>query len=232
MATLQRTIPAFWAPLRDVLVVVLVMVCVKQAILPLSQLYAGPVSTLAAMVVATVLLRRARQRWADLGFRWPHSWRTIAWQTVVTLAVVLLSTGVADTIADRYFVDLESGGRFSHVEGNLAAYLGMLLLVWTHGSFFEELLYRAFMLSKLSEAFGGGRRADIAALVLSSVFFGYRHTYYQGTHGGLVTGAAGLAFGFMYLWFGRRNLLPLILAHGSLNTLAQTIRFLGITDDD
>jgi len=105
-----------------------------------------------------------------------------------------------------------------------------MVLVWTHGSFFEELLFRAFMISKTSQFLGSGWRGDATALVLSSAFFGYRHAYYQGVHGALVTGAGGFAFGLLYLWIGKRNIMPLILAHGLLNTLGQTFRFLGIED--
>ncbi|MEM7701695.1 MAG: hypothetical protein AAF251_07125 [Pseudomonadota bacterium] len=54
--------------------------------------------------------------------------------------------------------------------------------------------------------------------------------YYQGWHGALVTGAAGFSFGAFYLWFGRRNIMPLILAHGAFNTLDQTFRYFGIED--
>lgn len=70
----------------------------------------------------------------------------------------------------------------------------------------------------------------MVALIASSAFFGYRHTYYQGVHGALITGAGGFAFGLMYIWFGRANIMPIILAHGSFNTHGQTFRFLGIED--
>ncbi len=47
-----------------------------------------------------------------------------------------------------------------------------------------------------------------------------------------MTGAASFAFGLLYLWFGRKNILPLIFAHGIFNTLGQTFRILGIVDAD
>jgi len=67
-------------------------------------------------------------------------------------------------------------------------------------------------------------------VVLLSLFFGYRHYYYQGLKGALVTGCIGLTLSLMYLWFGKRNLLPLILAHGLVNTISQTQRYLGSGD--
>ena len=135
-------------------------------------------------------------------------------------------------MADRYFEDLSYGTRFDHVERNLRAYVVIMLLVWTHGSFFEELLFRAFAITKGSEFLGVSWPAKVSALLCASVFFGYRHAYYQGIHGALITGAGGFAFGLLYLWFGRLNILPLIFAHGIFNTLGQTFRFLGIQDTD
>ena len=64
---------ARWTALRDLLLVVAVLVIVKQSLLPVTQLYAGPASTLSAMITATILLRRRGRSWKDLGFRWPES---------------------------------------------------------------------------------------------------------------------------------------------------------------
>lgn len=221
---------ARWSALRDLLLVVATLVIVKQSLLPMTQLYAGPASTFSAMIVATVLLRRRGMGWRDLGLRWPDDWPKTFGLTVLTMVFFLVCTQLMVPVADHFFEDIGTSDRFSHVEGNWAAYLVMLLLVWTHASFFEELLFRAFIIHHTSRAFGGGMKADILALLLSSVFFGYRHAYYQGWHGALVTGAGGFAFGVFYLWFGRRNIMPLILAHGAFNTLGQTFRFLGIKD--
>lgn len=219
-----------WTALRDLIVVVAVMVVVKQSLLPASQLYAGPASTFSAMIVGTILLRRRGKTWSDLGFRWPESWPKTLGLTLLSMIVFLAFAQTMSMIADMFFVDIGTSDRFAHVEGNLSAYLVIMFFVWTHGSFFEELLFRAFIISHASEAMDGGLRADLLAVLISSIFFGYRHAYYQGWHGALVTGAGGLAFGLLYLWFGRRNILPLILAHGTFNTLGQTFRFLGIED--
>lgn len=214
----------------DVLVVVGVLVAVKQTLLPHSQLYAGPISTLTAMCVATALLHRQGSAWRDLGFVWPQSWLSTCGLTLLTIGVFIAITQLMGHIADAYFVDVDYGSRFDHVEGNLIAYLKIMIIVWTHGSFFEELLFRAFLITKLGQTFGGTRAAMVVALVASSVFFGYRHAYYQGVHGALITGVGGFAFGLMYIRFGRRNIMPIILAHGAFNTLGQTFRFLGIED--
>ncbi|UAB79008.1 CPBP family intramembrane metalloprotease [Erythrobacter sp. SCSIO 43205] len=215
---------------RDLALVVAMMVAVKQSLLPITQLYAGPASTLSAMILATILLRRRGRSWGDLGFRWPESWSKTLGLTVLTMAFFIVCTQLMVLLADQFFEDIGTSDRFSHIKGDLVAYALIMFLVWTHGSFFEELLFRAFIISNASESLGGGLRGDIIALLISSAFFGYRHAYYQGWHGALVTGAGGFAFGVFYLWFGKRNIMPLILAHGTFNTLGQTFRYLGIED--
>ncbi|AMO70889.1 hypothetical protein AZE99_02590 [Sphingorhabdus sp. M41] len=216
--------------LVDLLTILTVLVIVKQSVLPFSFLYAGPASTFSAMVVATMILRRRGLGWKDLGFRWPENWWKIIGLTVLSMVAFIAATQMMQLFADTFFVDIGVSGRFDHIEGNLPAYIGIMLLVWTHGSFFEELLFRAFVIDRASNAFGGGRIADIAAALFSSIFFGYRHYYYQGMHGALITGAGGFAFAMLYLWFGRKNIMPLIFAHGIFNSLGQTFRFLGIRD--
>ncbi|WOR16072.1 type II CAAX endopeptidase family protein [Hyphomonas sp. FCG-A18] len=233
--SLEKTIGTYrfeWSALRDLIAVVGVMIIVKQSLLPVTQLYAGPASTLTAMILATILLKRRGSSWSAIGFRYPPSWLKTIGLTILSIAVFILCTQLMALFADRYFEDLTYGSRFDHIEGNLNAYIIIMVLVWTHGSFFEELLFRAFMISKASEFLGGRWSSDIIALLLSSAFFGYRHAYYQGIHGALITGAGGFAFGLMYLWFGRKNILPIILAHGIFNSLGQTFRFLGIEDTD
>ncbi|MEO9635514.1 MAG: CPBP family intramembrane glutamic endopeptidase [Parasphingorhabdus sp.] len=216
--------------LLDLLIILAVLVVVKQSVLLFSYLYAGPASTVSAMVVATILLRRRGLGWKDLGFRWPENWLKTMGLTLLSMAAFIVATQTMQLFADAFFEDVGMSGRFDHIEGNLIAYIGIMLLVWTHGSFFEELLFRAFIIDRTSATFGGGLKADIAAALLSSIFFGYRHYYYQGMHGALITGAGGFAFALFYLWFGRKNVMPLIFAHGIFNSLGQTFRFLGIED--
>ncbi|MEO9600163.1 CPBP family intramembrane glutamic endopeptidase [Parasphingorhabdus sp.] len=216
--------------LFDLLIVMATLVVVKQSLLPFTYLYAGPASTFSAMAVATYLLRRRGFGWKDLGLKWPENWLKTAGLTLLSIFAFIAATQLMELLADQYFEDVGASGRFDHIIGNLTAYLGVMFLVWTHGSFFEELLFRAFVINRASHFLGGGLKADLIAVLFSSIFFGYRHYYYQGMNGALITGAAGFAFGMLYLWFGRKNILPLIFAHGILNSLAQTFRFLAIED--
>lgn len=216
--------------LFDLVAVIVLLVSVKQALLPYTQLYAGPASTLSAMILATILLKIRGLSWADLGLNWPDSWPRTFGLTLMTLGLFLLTAGGLDTVIEPYFPSVGTSGRFDHVEGNPLAYGIVMALVWTHSSFFEELLFRAFVITTASRMMGGGLASDLVAAVFSSVFFGYRHYYYQGLHGAIVTGGIGFLFALLYLWFGRRNILPLIFSHAIVNSIFQTLRFLGVDD--
>ncbi|TNE58409.1 MAG: CPBP family intramembrane metalloprotease [Sphingomonadales bacterium] len=213
--------------LIDLAIVIGVLVGVKQALLPYTVVYAGPASTFSAMAVATFLLYRRGLSWSDLGLRWPESWLKTIGLTAAIFAVFLIVAGGGQAMVGQFFPDIGTSGRFDFVKGNTLGYLTVMALVWSHGSFFEELLFRAFIITKGETAMGGSRAATLAAVVLAAIFFGYRHYYYQGMHGAIVTGLIGLLFGLIYIWIGRRNILPLVFAHGIANSLAQTARYLG-----
>ena len=212
----------------DLAIIVAVLVGVKQSVLPYSLVYAGPASTFSAMAVATYLLYRRGLGWSDLGLRWPSNWWRMLGISVVVFLAFLAVAGSSSALADLWFEDIGAGGRFDFVRGNLTAYLLIMALVWTHGSFFEELLFRAFIITKLGDSLGGTKAASIIAVVIAAIFFGYRHYYYQGMHGALVTGCIGLLFGLIYLKLKNTSMLPLILVHGAANSIAQTTRFLSV----
>ncbi|UTW60112.1 CPBP family intramembrane metalloprotease [Kordiimonas sp. SCSIO 12603] len=216
--------------LYDLLLIVGVLVGVKQTALLYSSQFAGPISTFTAMIVATWMLRRRGMAWADLGFVKPEKVWKMLLQAALVFGFILLFLAAGGFIADLFFDKGFVINRFEGVEGNVPVFIMWLFLVWTHSAFFEEMLFRAVIMNRLSTFFGGDTAATIAAIVLSSIFFGYRHAYYQGGHGFIVTGFAGLGFAIVYVVLGKKNLLPQILAHGTINTIGFTLRFLGMRD--
>ena len=215
----------------DLLIVIVVLVIVKQSLIPHTLLLAGPASTLSAMLVASYLLRRRNLSWQDLGLRWPQGWwKTIFLTGVTFLAIVLVGSAVS-SVAGTFFEDIGVSGRFDNVEGNVVVYLGMLVLVWVHSAFFEELLFRAFVINRATTTLGNSKAAVVLAVIFAAVFFGYRHYYYQGMKGAVTTGGIGLALGLLYVWFGRKSIMPLVLGHGIVNTIIQTQRFIGGAGD-
>lgn len=217
--------------LFDLLIILTVLIVVKQTVLLFSTIGGGPASTTSAMIVGTWLLHRRGMRWADLGFKKPDSWlRTVLWAAFV-VGLIIATTAVTIPVADLISEKMPRTSRFGDIEGDVAAFLMYLVIIWTHTAFFEELLFRALIINRLQAVFGDMKWATPLAVVLAAAFFGYRHYYYQGVHGAIVTGCIGLSLGIYYVKRGRHNLWPMFLAHGFINTLGFTFRFLGIEDD-
>ena len=224
----QKALPLNWSALFDALIIILVLVAVKQFFLLYTIKYAGPISTFTAMAVATWRLRARGMGWADLGFKMPENWgKTLLWSGVA-FGFILVFMGVGSGIAELFFDEADAVNRFGDIEGDVPMYLLWMGLVWTHGAFFEEMLFRAFIINRFGSFLGGSTLATVVSVVVAAIFFGYRHAYYQGPYGFVVTGAAGLGLGLFYVWIGRKNLLPQILAHGYANSIGFTMRFLGL----
>lgn len=219
-----------YGALLDAIIIIAVLVVVKQLCLIYINKFAGPISTFTAMFVATWRLRARDMSWADLGFKKPESWwRTLLLSGLVFGVIVLFSaagSGIAGLFYEKGYVF----NRFGDLEGDVPMYLMWMALVWTHSAFFEEMLFRAFIINRLGTFLGGSTAATLVSVTLAAVFFGYRHAYYQGAYGFVVTGVIGFGLGLVYVWFGKGNLLPQILAHGYVNSIGFTLRFLGMRD--
>ena len=93
------------------------------------------------------------------------------------------------------------------------------------GAFGEEFFFRGFMLTAVAEILGASRAAWFAAVFIQAVGFGLIH-FEQGPAQAISIGISGMVFGAAYL-FARKNLWPVILAHGINNTLGFILLYSG-----
>ena len=112
-----------------------------------------------------------------------------------------------------------------YIAGNLPVYLMWLAIVWTSAAFGEEMFFRAVLVSRVERIFAGIPMRAVLSVLIPALIFGFAHMYYQGVRGLVVTGTIALALGTLYLLY-KRNLWPLILAHGLVDTLAMTALYL------
>ena len=98
---------------------------------------------------------------------------------------------------------------------------GMLLLtlsgVYIVSSFGEEVIYRAFLINRISELGGKTKKSTTIAVILSSIIFGLIH-YDWGAMGIVQTGFMGLVLGICYIKL-KNKLWALILAHAYMDTI-------------
>jgi uncharacterized protein len=188
----------------------------------------GAVATVVALAVATFFLRRRGTGWRDLGCRRPPFMRTAAiWTTGLFLADMLLVPALTSLFANALHLPAQHFEAFNRLRGNLALYLVLLLpITWGSAAFGEELLFRGFLARRLADALGGTGRAELAAVVGQATLFAFGHAY-LGPRGMLNAGALGVLAGLCYRWNGR-NLWPLFIAHGLVDSIGLTVLFLGV----
>lgn len=178
-----------------------------------------------ALLVTWITMRLTGGGWRTLGMGRPRSW-------ALTLAIGL-GFGIVWQLSFLYIIGplleaSDSGpdlSRFEAMKGNiqmLSVYLGVS---WTTAGFGEEIVWRGLVLGGLARLLGGGRAAWAASLGVMAILFGVLH-FYQGAAGMVLTGVTGLALGILYL-ATRRNLWVTIIAHGTMNTVAFLLLFLG-----
>jgi len=159
------------------------------------------------VVVACVLIWLRRERLADIGLRRPKSWlRTFG---IGILIAALVFAGIYFSEKAGFHRDLS---RFSALKGNLELTVYTVFYVLIGAGFYEEFMFRGFLMQGLAMFFGGNRRAWIAACVIQGVLFGASHAY-QNPLGMLITGTLGILLAILVFACGR-NLWPAIIAHG------------------
>ena len=193
----------------------------------LGERLALPLRTALVLLLLTWLLRRSGQGWGAIGLRWPdRPWRAIS---IALLGYVLIAT-VATVLLSMVFPAMgwpaNTIDAFAHLRGNTGEYLYWLLIAWSCAAIGEELIFRGFLLNRLERAFGGGRAAMLAAVLIQAVVFGLSHAY-QGPGGIWLTGITGLLLGGVYLLSGR-NLVVCILLHGLVDSVSLTAIYVGV----
>jgi uncharacterized protein len=172
--------------------------------------------------VAWWLITRAGEHWRDYGLRRPASWWRLLVQCALLYAAMALSSRFVVPLLAQTFGATASPSMLSTIGGDEAALLAWLAIAWGVGGFIEELLFRGFLLNRI-EAFLGGAGtpaivASTVAICAQAALFGALHLY-QGSFGFVFAGLFALIYGVAYRLFDR-NLWPLILVHGTWNSIA------------
>lgn len=219
----------------DISLVLGTLLVVKYGLLGVEALwtYAGPISLLSALAVASWRLRAGGETWADVGLRRPDSWwKTVLWTLlalVLTTAAGIVLEGVVRSVLEASATQpmRSNAGRFADVPGNTVAFVYWLAVAWIIGGLAEEMLFRAFLITRFERLFSHLPLGLIVAVVLPAVLFGQQHFYYQGIGGAVATGGVALVSGVLYL-LCKRNLWPLSLSHGLINSIGLTLIYTGL----
>jgi membrane protease YdiL (CAAX protease family) len=203
----------------EIAVFVAVVVADAYGLVPLTQ-------TILLLPLIWLTLRLGGEPWSEIGWARPENLaRAIGIGVVAGVLMELFAVFVTTPLISGFFGVEPDHSSLKDIRGNLPLLLIFLALSWTLAAFGEEICFRGLLMKRLAQVFGEGRAAWAAALLLSSVLFGWGHTE-QGASGSVQEGLSGLILGILFL-SAKRNLVVPIVAHGVSNTLAFVLIYLG-----
>lgn len=162
---------------------------------------------------------------ADLGFTRPERWATVPFQVAgILVAFIAMETLVPLLVS--LFIDLPEPdfSRNAAISGDLGAAIAFALILPLTASIPEEIIYRGFLIGRLSEFFGKTTRGASMTILVQALIFGSVH-FQWGIGGMIMTFCMGIVWGTAYLLCGR-NLWVVILAHSAGHILFVTQLYL------
>ena len=198
-----------------------------------------PMLLVGAVWVANVLMlgliwtgiRIRVESWRSIGlpFGYPRM-GDVGWSFLKSIPIFLFAIGafILGTVVMANIVGVPDGAdmtKYNYLRGNLPMLLISLAGVYIVSSFGEEVVYRGFLITRLEPLFGGRSGTALSWVVIaSSIIFGFAH-FEWGAMGIVQPTCMGAALGIAFL-LCKRNLWPLVLAHGYMDTLLLTQLYL------
>jgi membrane protease YdiL (CAAX protease family) len=175
------------------------------------------------LLIVWLFVKRRNQSWAELGltFNWP-GWKEGA--KIFGLSLIVFVFGIAAYLSGPLllsgFMDAPESAdftRYEYMKDNPVGLIVSLLGVYIVSSFGEEVVFRAFLIDRISTMTRSTGISTVLAVIFSSLLFGIFH-YEWGLMGVVQTTMMGLAMGISYVVL-KRKLWVLILAHAYMDTL-------------
>jgi membrane protease YdiL (CAAX protease family) len=157
--------------------------------------------------VAWGLIRLRGETLADIGLKRPASWMHTFMIGIGFAAIVFIAMYLSEKAGFRR--DLS---KFKEVQGNLELAVLAVFYSLIGAGFYEEFMFRGFLMQGLAMLFGASRTSWIVACLIQGALFGLAHAY-QNPLGIAITGTLGVLLGLLVL-ASRRNLWPVIIGHG------------------
>ena len=174
----------------------------------------GAVAVLAGAFAAVGVVLARGGTLADLGFRRPERWTMVPLQVAAILAAFIAVQTLAQLLVSSFISVPEPDlSRYDSIAGNLSAAIIMALVLPLTASIPEEIIYRGFLMGRLSDVFGRSIGGAFMTVFVQALVFGAIH-FQWGIGGMILTIMMGIVWGSAYLLCGR-NLWIVILAHSA-----------------
>jgi uncharacterized protein len=197
-------------------------------VVPIVTYYAPTAPEVAGALLAFVLVWiEPAPPIAELGLERPQrAWRTLALGVAFGIGLFLLNRLLMTPMIEYFTGVRRDLTRFDYLRGNVTALLKLLPMIWVTAGFCEEIVYRAYLITRIGKSFGDSNAARAAGCLIAAPVFALAH-WYQGVAGMLVTGTLGLLLGFLFLQ-QRRNLWTNVVVHLVADTVSLTTICFGI----
>lgn len=181
-----------------------------------------PAVVLGGMAVVSLLVRRRGP--GTLGFhRLPHAGTRLAQVAGLTVLWTAVVFGVVMPVAEHLTGSTQDVGEFAGLEGDLGKLLLFLALSWTLAALVEELAFRGYLLTRITDVVGDSGRARAGAVVAVALLFGLIHAE-QGPVGMALVVVDATYYGVLRYAF--RSVWAPVVAHGVSNTIGMLAFFL------
>lgn len=191
---------------------------IAQGWIPYATEVRGAIAVLAGAFAAVGVVFARGGSLADLGFRRPRRWTTVPLQVAGILVAFIAAQTLAPLLVSSFVSIPEPDlSRYESISGNLGAAIVMALVLPFTASIPEEVIYRGFLIGRLSGIFGRDIGGAFMAVLVQALVFGAIH-FQWGIGGVIVAFMMGIVWGTAFLLCGR-NLWIVILAHSAGHVL-------------
>ncbi len=174
-------------------------------------------------VMAGVSLAVRRESPSTLGFhRLPHPGRQVAQVAALALAWTTLVFLLVMPVTEHLTGSTQDTSEFADLEGDLPRLLLFVALSWTLAALVEELAFRGYLLTRITDLAGTSPLARSAAVVAVALLFALIHGE-QGITGMVLVFVDAVFFGA--LRYAYRSLWAPVVAHGLVNTVGMVAFF-------
>ncbi len=181
------------------------------------------IGTLLGFTVVVFTLWAIKWDWSYFGIQRNPFLKTLLKSISYTVLIILVNDVLFQPAIELFFGETDLSA-LDGLRGKLLNYIVFILFMWVVAAFGEEVLYRGYMAKGLARIFGNTASAWAAAIIISSLVFGFAHLY-QGISGVITTGFVAIIFGVIF-YRNQRNLWIGIISHGMYDLFGITLIFL------
>jgi membrane protease YdiL (CAAX protease family) len=195
----------------------------KGTTLELGIFFAVSLSTLRVEIIIPVLiivaigsLKVRKLKYSEIGFiKTDFRLRKILQGAALAILYFILFHYIIDPLISKF----TSGGTpaIFNIKGNPGELIFWLIISWTIAAVGEEIIFRGYLINRLTDLVGNSVRANIVIVFLAGTAFGFVHLY-QGMHGAISASLFGIFQSAFYLTDRRKLVIP-IISHGAFDSL-------------